>query len=87
MYVLPIPYYCVYVCIAVNDHYLCKMSIWCILIQIRGVIGGKFKIIFVKVNGYFFRGSNSAIFLFASLINKDQLLKKRICSLGANSFL
>ena len=35
-----------------------------------------------KVNGYTFRGSNSVLFIFASLLNKGQCFKKRICSLG-----
>ena len=34
----------------------------------------------VKKNGNSFRGSNSAIFFFASLFSGAQLLRKRICS-------
>ena len=37
--------------------------------------------------GYTFRGSNSVIYVFASLLKRDLLSKKRICSSGANSFL
>ena len=33
----------------------------------------------VKINGYTFRGSDSAISIFASLLNIGQLLKERIC--------
>ena len=32
------------------------------------------------VNGYIFRGSNSVILIFASVLNKSELLKERICS-------
>ena len=40
-----------------------------------------------KVYGYTFRGSNSASFIFASLLNKGQLSKERICSSGSQFFL
>ena len=33
--------------------------------------------------GTLLRGSNSAIFIFASLLNRGQLLKERICSSGS----
>ena len=39
-----------------------------------------------KVNGYAFRGNNSSIFIFASLLNGGQLLKKRICSCRSKFF-
>ena len=35
---------------------------------------------------HFFRGGNSVIFIFASIPNGDQLFKKIISVLGANSF-
>ena len=34
----------------------------------------------VKVNRYTFRGYNSAILIFASLLNRGQLFKERSCS-------
>ena len=40
----------------------------------------------VKVNEYIFRGTNSAIFAFASLLTEGQILKKRTDTLGENSF-
>ena len=44
-------------------------------------------LIFVfKMNGYIFRGSNSAIFIFASFLNGGQLLKERICSYRSKFF-
>ena len=43
--------------------------------------------LFFKVQGYTFRESNSAIFIFVSNLIRGQLLNKRICSPGANSFL
>ena len=41
-----------------------------------------------KVTGYTFRGSNSVIFIFASLklLNRGVLLKKRICSCRSKFF-
>ena len=39
-----------------------------------------------KVNGYTFRGSNSAIFIFASHAKKTQLLWKRTCSSRSKFF-
>ena len=35
---------------------------------------------YLKVNGYSFRGNNSSIFIFASLLYRGQFLKERICS-------
>ena len=35
--------------------------------------------IYLKVDGYIFRGSNSVIFIFASLLKRTLLLKERIC--------
>ena len=40
----------------------------------------------IKKNGYSFRGSNSAIFNFASLLNCSQLLQERICSIRSKFF-
>ena len=40
---------------------------------------------FGLVKGHIFRGSNSAIFIFAFLLTRDQLLKERICS-GRSKF-
>ena len=45
-----------------------------------------FNISHVKVNGYMFRGSNLAIFIFASLFNGDKS-RKEFAPKGANSFL
>ena len=39
-----------------------------------------------KVTGFTFRGSNSAIFIFASLLHKGKLLEKRICSSRSKFF-
>ena len=41
----------------------------------------------MELNGYTFRGSNSAIFIFASILNGSQLLKERICSTWSKFFL
>ena len=41
---------------------------------------GKSRFVKVKVTGYVFRGSNSVILVFASLLKRGQLLKERICS-------
>ena len=46
-----------------------------------------FYISHVKVNGYMFRGSNLAIFIFASLFNEDKSSRKEFALKGANSFL
>ena len=46
-----------------------------------------FQEISCKVNGYTFRGSNSAIFTFVSLLNGGQLLIKESAPFGADSFL
>ena len=44
-------------------------------------------IIYCKVNGYTFRGSNSVFFsFFASLLNGAQLLMERICSSRSKFF-
>ena len=40
----------------------------------------------LKVKGYIFRGRNSAIFIFSSLINIGQLLKEIICSSRSKFF-
>ena len=40
----------------------------------------------VKVNGSAFRGSNSAIFILASIFNVGQLIKERICSTRSKFF-
>ena len=40
----------------------------------------------LKMDGYTFRGSNYVIFIFASHLIRDQLLKKRICSHGSKFF-
>ena len=37
-------------------------------------------ILYFKVNGYTFRGSNSASFSFPSFLYRGKLLKQRICS-------
>ena len=39
-----------------------------------------------KLYGYTFRRSNSSIFIFTSLFNMVQLLKKRICFLRSKFF-
>ena len=40
-----------------------------------------------KENGHTFRGSNTAVYIFAFFLKTGQLLKERICSTGANSLL
>ena len=40
----------------------------------------------LQKNLYTLRGSNYTIFIFASLLNKGQLLKERICSKGSKFF-
>ena len=41
----------------------------------------------IKVSEYTFRGSNSVIFTFASLLKRGLPLRKEFAPLGANSFL
>ena len=41
----------------------------------------------LKVNGYIFKGSNSAIFILVSLLYRGQLLNERICSPMSKFFL
>ena len=38
------------------------------------------------VNWFTFKDNNSAVFIFASLLNGGQLLKERICSCGSKFF-
>ena len=39
-----------------------------------------------KMNEYTFMGSNSVVFIFVSLVNESQLLRKEFAPVGANSF-
>ena len=41
----------------------------------------------LEVDGCFFKGGNSVIFMFAPLIGRDLLLRRKFASTGANSFL
>ena len=40
----------------------------------------------IKVYGYTFRGSNSVIYIFASLLKRSLLFKERICSKRSKFF-
>ena len=40
----------------------------------------------VKMNGYTFRGNNSTVSFLTPLLNRDQLLKQRICSSRSKFF-
>ena len=44
-------------------------------------------VLLLKVDGYTFIGSNSSLFIFASLFNEVYSKRKEFAPLGANSFL
>ena len=56
------------------------------MISIFFIFQGQICVPALKVNGYTFRGSSSAGFLFAFFFNRGQLLKERICSSRSKFF-